>query len=138
MAIHLIFLIVNKVQSHLSGSIEIISDCLGALKRVMFLPLYWISSQCCHSNILQTILVQCRGLSFTTYYLHIKAHQDDNVLFDKLSQKAQLNCICDHEAKQIIAADGMEGAIPGWMFPLEPIGLFVCGEKMTSETGEQI
>jgi hypothetical protein len=83
------------------------------------------------------ILVHCQGLSFTTYYLHIKAHQDDNALFDKLRQKAQLNCICDHVAKQGIAADGLEGATSGQMFPLKPIGLFVCGEKMTSKTGDQ-
>jgi hypothetical protein len=44
---------------------------------------------------------------------------------DKLSWKAQLNCICDHAAKQRIAVDGTKGATPGWMFPFEPIGLFV-------------
>jgi hypothetical protein len=52
--------------------------------------------------------------------------------------KAQLNCICDHAAKQRIAANGMEATTPGRMFPLEPISLFVCGQKMTSETGHHI
>ncbi len=28
--------------------------------------------------------------------------------------------------------------MPGKMFPLEPVGFFVCGEKMTSETGSHI
>ncbi len=100
LAIHLILLSVNKINQQLSGSVEIVSDCLGTLKRVTFLPLYRIQSRCCHSNILKTILVHCRGLSFTTYYLHIKAHQDDNASFNKLNRKAQLNCICDHAAKQ--------------------------------------
>ncbi len=58
--------------------------------------------------------------------------------FNKLSQKAQLNCICDHKGKQRIATDGMEGSIPGWMFPLEPIGLFVRGKKITFKTGGRI
>ena len=58
--------------------------------------------------------------------------------FYKLSRKAQLNCICNHTAKQRIAMDGMEGAIPGQMFPLKPICLFVRGKKMTSETGGRI
>jgi hypothetical protein len=103
MAIHLTLLSVNKLNSQLSGSVEIVSDCLGALKRVTFLPSHRIPLQCHHSNILKTILVHCCGLSFTTYYSHIKAHQDDNALFDKLSRKAQLNCICDHVAKAAIS-----------------------------------
>jgi hypothetical protein len=68
----------------------------------------------------------------------MKPHQYDNVSFNKLSRKAQLNCICNHTAKQRIATDGMEGATPGWMFPLKPIGLFVRGKKMTSKTGGRI
>jgi hypothetical protein len=139
MAIHLILLSVNKINQQLSGSVEIVSDCLGALKRVTFLPSYRIPSWCRHSNILKTILVHCRGLSFTTYYSHIKAHQDDNALFNKLSRKAQLNCICDHAAKQqIVASDGMDGIAQGGLFPLEPVGLFVETKKMTSDTGEDI
>jgi hypothetical protein len=129
MAIHLILLSINNIPCSLSGSLEIVSDCLWALKRVTYLPPYRIPSWCGHSDILKTILVHCQGLSFMTYYSHIKAHQDDNASFDKLSQKAQLNCICNHAAKQRITADGMEGAMPGWMFPLEPIGLFVRGKK---------
>ncbi len=44
-AIHLILLSVNKLHCNLVGSVEIVSDCLGALKRVTYLPLYRISSQ---------------------------------------------------------------------------------------------
>jgi hypothetical protein len=50
----------------------------------------------------------------------------------------QLNCICDHTAKQQIIAAGTDGTTQGRLFPLEPIGIFVRGEKMTLETGEQI
>jgi hypothetical protein len=129
MAIHLIQLSINKIHRNLSGSVEIVFDCLGALNRVTYLPPYRIPSRCRHSDILKNILVHCRDLTFTTYYLHIKAHQDNNVSFNKLSQKAQLNCICDHAAKQRIMTDGMEGAIPGRMFPYKPIGLCVRGKK---------
>jgi hypothetical protein len=38
MAIHLILLSVNKLHKDLAGSTEIVSDCLGALKRVTYLP----------------------------------------------------------------------------------------------------
>jgi hypothetical protein len=44
MAIHLILLSVNKLHCNLVGSVEIVSDCLGALKRVTYLPLYRIPS----------------------------------------------------------------------------------------------
>ncbi len=57
MGIHLILLSVNKLHSDLLGSVEIVSDCRGALKCVTYLLPYHIPSQCCHSNILKTILV---------------------------------------------------------------------------------
>jgi hypothetical protein len=138
MAVHLILLSVNKICPQLSGSVEIVSDCLGALKRVSYLPPYCIPLRCCHSDILKTILVYCRGLTFTMYYSHVKAHQDDKDSFSKLSRKAQLNCICNHAAKVRISSDRMEATASCKMFPLEPVGIFVGGQKMTLETGNHI
>ncbi len=138
MAIHLILLSVNTICPQLSGSIKVVSDCLGALKRVTYLPPYWIPSWCRHSNILKTILVHCCQLTFIMYNSHITAHQDDKDSFSKLGRKAQLNCICDHAAKARIAADRIEATTPCRMFPLEPVGLFVGGQKMMSETGDHI
>ena len=83
MAIHLLLLSVNKIHPTLKGRAEIVSDCLGALNRVSYLPPYRIPSRCWHSDILKTILVNCRDLSFATRYLHIKAHQDDRMSFQK-------------------------------------------------------
>jgi hypothetical protein len=88
LAIHLIILSINKMNSKLTGNMEIGLDCLGALKRVTYLPLYRIPSRCRHLDILKMILVDCQGLTFTTYYSHIKAHQDNNASFSKLSRKA--------------------------------------------------
>jgi hypothetical protein len=85
-----------------------------------------------------TILVNCRDLSFATHYSHIKAHQDDQTAFHTLDRKAQLNCICDHAAKFRITADRQERPPTGKMFPLEPVGVYVRGEKMTSEMGGSI
>jgi hypothetical protein len=138
MAIHLILLSIDRVYCNLLGSVEVVSDCLGALRRVTDLPPYRILSRCKHSDILKNILVNCRGLSFTTYYSYVKVHQDDSVSFVNLSQKAQLNCICNHTAKQRIAIGRLDSPAPGRMFPLKPIGMFVNGEKMTSDTGEQL
>jgi hypothetical protein len=85
MAIHLILLSIDRVHSNLSVSVEVVLDCLGALKQVTDLPPYRIPSCCKHSNILKKILVNCQDLSFTTYYSHVKAHQDDSVSFANLS-----------------------------------------------------
>jgi hypothetical protein len=87
MAIHLILLSRDMVHSNLSGSAEVVSDCVGALQRVTDLPSYRIPARCKHSDILKNILVNCRGLSFTTYYSHVKVHQDDSVSFANLSRK---------------------------------------------------
>ncbi len=100
MAVHLILVSVNKLNSLLAGLVEVVFDCLGALSHVVNLPPYCIPSRCKHSDILKNILVNCRDLSFSVHFSHIKAHQDDKTSFDKLSWKAQLNCICDHLAKQ--------------------------------------
>ena len=135
MAIHLILLSVNQLGGDIHGSVVIVSDCLGALRRVVELPPYRIPSRCKHSDILKNILVNCRSLSFTTHYRHVRAHQDDTKAFKDLGRLAQLNCICDHTAKQRIAADGSGHRQPGSLFPLEPIGMFVQGEKLTSDTG---
>jgi hypothetical protein len=138
MAIHLILLSVNLIHPRLSGRMEVVSDCLGVLKRVSDLPPYRIPSRCRHSDILKTILVHCHGLSFTTDYVHVKAHQDDKNLYNMLSRKAQLNCICDHAAKVRISIDGIEAVAPRKMFPLESVGIFVDNQKMTSDTGDHI
>jgi hypothetical protein len=43
-AIHLILLSINKIHQNLSRSVEIVLDCLGALKWVTYLPPYRILS----------------------------------------------------------------------------------------------
>ena len=46
MTIHLILLSVNKINPMLKGRVEIVSDCLGAMKRVSWFPPYRIPLQC--------------------------------------------------------------------------------------------
>ena len=134
MAIHLILLSINQLEGGIHGSVVIVSDCLGALRCIVELPPYRIPSRCKHSNILKNILVNCRSLSFTTHYRHVRAHQDDTKAFKDLGRMAQLNCICNHTAQQRIEDDGSGHRQPGSLFPLEPIGMFVQGEKLTSNT----
>jgi hypothetical protein len=138
MAIHLLLLSVNKIYPTLKGRVEIVSDCFRALNRVSYLPPYRIPTRCQHSDILKNILVNCRDLSFTMYSLHIKAHQDNQTSSKNLCRKAQLNCICNYAAKFRIATDGQERPASGKLIPLESVGVYVCGEKMTSDTGESI
>jgi hypothetical protein len=74
-------------------------------------------------------------LTFNFHYSHVKAHQDDTTSYNKLSRSLQLNSICDHLAKQCLG-DGVHKPKGGsQLFPLEPIRIFVGGEKLSSETG---
>jgi hypothetical protein len=77
MAIHLILLSVNEVNQDLTGSVEIFSNCLGALDKVRNLLPLRIPLRCSHSDVLKNILVNCYGLTFDQYYSHVSAHQDD-------------------------------------------------------------
>ncbi len=138
MAIHLLLVSVNRVHNTLEGLVEVVSDCLGALKRVVHLPPYWIPSRCKHTDILKNILVNHHDLTFTLHYSHVKAHQDDNVAFNKLNRKSQLNCICDHLAKQRISNSAQLQQQDNPIFPLEPFGIFIKGAKLSSDTGQQI
>ena len=119
MVVHLILVSVNRLNSLLAA------DCLGALSRVVSLPPYHITSRCKHSNILKNILVNCRDLSFSVHFSHIKAHQDNRTSFGNLSRKAQLNCICDHLAKQRVGEADQSKHSGDLLFPLEPIGIFI-------------
>ncbi len=93
MAIHLILVSMNWVHKSLLGDVEVVSNCLAALQRATYLPPYRIPSRCKHSNILKNILVNCQDLTFNIHYSHVKVHQDNTTLFDKLSRSLQLNCI---------------------------------------------
>ncbi len=134
MVIHLILVSVNWVHKSLSGNVKVVSGCLEALQRVTFFPPYQIPSRCKHSDILKNILVNCQALTFSTNYSHVKAHQDNTSSFNKLSRSLQLNCICDHLAKQRLSNGVHKSKGLSQLFPLEPIGIFVGGKKLSSET----
>ena len=55
-AIHLLLLSVNHVAPALAGSVQIFSDCLGALNHMLHLPPHQVPTHCKHSDILKTSL----------------------------------------------------------------------------------
>ena len=121
MAIHLILLAANKVRPGLKGKIDIHCDCLGGMEKVAGLPANRIPTKCSHSDILKNIMVNCRQLTCEIEYLHVRAHQDDDVSYHLLSRPSQLNCIVDIKAKRVIW--GLEGKpLPAQqVFPLGPV-----------------
>jgi hypothetical protein len=102
MAIHLILLAINEVNPGLTGLIHIYSDCLGVLHKVQNLLPSRVPSRLAHSDVLKNILVNCNNLTFERYYLHVLAHQDNNVDYGDLSRPAQLNVNMDYNAKQAL------------------------------------
>jgi hypothetical protein len=139
MAIHLLLLSFNKVWPNLQGSVHIYSDCLGALDKVENLPPRRIPSKCRHSDILKNIMVNCSDLTLKRIFSHVKAHQDDRKGWEEMMERpAQMNCGCDHGAKDKIYSTVEEGVQRQREFPLEPLALFVGGEKVTTESGSLI
>jgi hypothetical protein len=135
MAIHLLLVSINRIHTMLAGSVEVVLNCLGAPKRV---PLYRIPSRCKHLDILKNILINCRKLTFTMHYSHVKAYQDDNVAFNKLRRKSQLNCICNHLAKQRISDSALLQQGGNHLFCIEEIGAFIGSAKLSLDAGQQI
>jgi hypothetical protein len=138
MAVHLLLLAFNTVSPGLSGCVKIYSDCLGALGLVAELPTYWVPTQCWHSDILKTILVNCGGLSFHWEYCHVKAHQYNRTQWENFNQAAQLNTACDAGAKAMLCSQDITDLPRQESFPLEPICMFVDGKKVMSDTGANI
>ena len=102
MAIYLILLLANKLWPRLEGQAVVFSDCLGALGRMANLPPHQIPTQCKHSDVLKNILVNYTDLSFSVKYAHVPAHQDNHNEYIKLLRPAQLNCLCDGMAKEVV------------------------------------
>ena len=138
MAIHLILKGVNEFHPLLGGSIEIISDCKGALHKVENMPPYQIPTRCSHPDILKNIMLACEGLSFTRKFSHVAAHQDDKTDYNDLSRESQLNCQMDFYAKQALLNhhDPQDG--PTKRFPLEPVCIYLGKNKLTSDKGDRI
>ena len=63
------------------------------------------------------------------------AHQDDSKSYDALTRKSQLNCCMDALAKKTIWSLMGEELLVQEALPLEPVAVFVGGEKMTSGSG---
>ena len=138
LAIHLLLVAANKIDTTLCGLVTIISDCLGALGRVSTLPTTRLPAKCKHSDILKLIMIHCRTLTFQRHYAHVKAHQDDSIAYHKLSRPAQLNCLMDGCAKSAIWGLAGEDTPDQETFPLEPVAVFIDGIKLTSDCGYEV
>ena len=80
----------------------------------------------------------CRSISLSLFYYHVKAHQVDNIYFNLLSIPAQLNCRMDVRAKKAIL-DLDKDNLPGQAnFPLEPVAVYAGEEKLTSSTSAHL
>jgi hypothetical protein len=133
MTIHLLLLSFNKVWPELRGEVHIYSDCLGALDKVENLPPRRIPSKCRHSDVLKNIMANCSELTFVRKFSHVKAHQDDAKAWEEMERPAQMNCGCDHGAKDEVFSTIETGTAKQQEFPLEPLVLFVGGEKVTTD-----
>jgi hypothetical protein len=138
LAIHLILLAVNKLRPELLGKARIVSDCLGALGRVVSLPADRLPSGIRHSDILKILMVHCQSFTFECTYEHVEAHQDEEKGYHELSREAQLNSCMDLDAKselwKLVGQD-----IPAQQpLPLEAVVVRIGKDKMTAGSEESI
>ena len=138
MAIHLILRGVNEFNPNIGGSIQIISDCMGALNKVENMPPYQIPTRCSHPDILKNIMLACEDLSFSRQFSHVAAHQDDKTDYNELSRESQLNCQMDFYTKQAILEHQNLQDSTTKRFPLEPICIFLGKNKLTSDKGDRL
>jgi hypothetical protein len=131
MAIHLILLAFNEINSGLKGVAHIFSDCLGALDKVKNLPPSQVSLSCTHSDVIKNLLVNCGSLSFDCIYLHLQAHQDDKITYQDLSRPSQLNCLIDFYAKKTLCDLQLMHLPVQQPFPLEPVCVFADARIIT-------
>jgi hypothetical protein len=133
LVVHLILQFVNEVNEGLSRKVTIYSDCLGARDKVEHLPSSRIPTGCAHSDLLKTILVNCKDLSFNCFYSHVSDHQDNHKDYTSLTQPSQLKCSMDYLAKRVFW--NLQGAQPPTQqaFPLEPICVFAGPTKITAD-----
>lgn len=138
LAIHLILLAVNKLRPDLKGRVRVVSDCLGALGRVVNLPADRLPSGVRHSDILKILMVHCQSFSFECSYEHVEAHQDVNKGYHELSREAQLNSCMDLDAKsELWTLVGLE--VPAQQaLPLESVVVKIGKDKMTAGSEESI
>lgn len=136
MAIHLILAGVALTSPDLNtGSVEIHSDCKGALGMVEDIPSPRIPTRCKHSDVLKNILINCENLPFDCRFHHVKAHQDDSIAFHLLDRPSQLNVMMDTKAKLAIQSLHADTIRPQRVLPKEAITIFAGGDKITSECG---
>ena len=102
MAIHLLLHSLNITRPNLTGSVQIHSDCMGALQTLATLPDSRIPPTWKHADILKTIAMCRNKFSFARSFHPLKAHQDDHTEWMNLSWPSQLNCACDTAAKRCI------------------------------------
>lgn len=138
LAIHLILLAANKRKPDLTGRVRIISDCLGALGRVVSLPGDRLPSGTKHSDIQNILMVHFQSFSFECIYEHVEAQQDEEKAYHGLPREAQLNSCMNLEAKSELGSlVGQEVPAPQPL-PWESIVVRIGKDKMTAGLEESI
>jgi hypothetical protein len=87
---------------------------------------------------LKNILVNCVELLFTCLYSHVRAHQDDKMVYQDISRPLQLNCSMDFNAKRVLLDIQPMNEPHQNAFPLEPVCAFAGPTKLTANMGKYL
>ena len=78
-------------------------------------------------------MVNCASLMFGVRYEHVDAHQDEGKDYALLERQAQLNCVCDGMAKDVVWGLVGEKMLKQCVFPLEAVAVYVGEDKLSSD-----
>ena len=133
LAIHLILHSIQATSFELTGTVQIHSDCTGALQTVSSLPTSGIPPKWQHADILKILSIYGNIPGIDLIFHHVKAHQDDGTQWQHLSRTSQLNCACDTEAKRRILKY-LPSPQAQHRLPQEPISMIIDQQKCTSDS----
>lgn len=136
-AINVLLLALSKAGSITNRPpITIWCDNKGAVSRASDNSRRIKSGRSC-ADILRVLCILRMELPMTDAFIHVASHMDDKLSWEQLSLEQQLNCHCDALAKDSVARyllDQRSGTNPKQrLLPKEAAGIFVRGQKLTSD-----
>ena len=91
-----------------------------------------------HADILRRIRLVCTTLPLDISFEHIKAHQDDSILYHLLDRMSQLNVDCDTLAKVGLVRLFRVNKSTSDVLPHEQIVVQIQGKKITGDVAKPL
>ena len=120
-----------------TGSIQISCDNDGALWRAQPLSTY-VPVRSKHSDVVRAIRVAKQDIPVPIRYVQVMGHRDDQIPWHRLTNKEQLNILCDDLAKLRRAQEQDLPTPSREILPHEHMVIRLAGKKISLDPGKAI